>query len=211
MQLKTLWCLGKDCGRLQSSDGLRCTLNSGSSRYPHAARCECIPGYERRTGSNDRTYTRSCQADGSWSSPDDRLPTTCKSRSSLYNHELKYTVTASNCMFICPITLYKLFLPGVLMSLWAIHSICQVWFITEVTCGSLPAVPFSCPDRTNSTGSRYQDTATYTCLPGYKFTGTSTVSCQANRQWSTAPQCVSEYDCNVKSFGDHHYWRSLWR
>ena len=71
-----------------------------------------------------------------------------------------------------------------------------------MTCGSLPVVPFSFPDRTISTGNRYQDTATYTCLPGYRFTGTSTVSCQANRQWSTTPQCVSKYiPANCHLFG----------
>jgi len=46
------------------------------------------------------------------------------------------------------------------------------------------------------TGDRYEDTAKYYCIEGYEITNTSfnatTIICQANKMWSTLPNCSSE-------------------
>jgi len=46
---------------------------------------------------------------------------------------------------------------------------------------------------TTSTGIKYRDTVTYTCVTGYEITsGSDTITCQSNRRWSTAPTCDSK-------------------
>ena len=45
----------------------------------------------------------------------------------------------------------------------------------------------------NSTGNRYQDVVTYTCIPGYEIAaGSATIQCQANKLWSAPPTCISK-------------------
>jgi len=68
--------------------------------------------------------------------------------------------------------------------------------IAEGSCGSPPVVQNTNSSAITSTGTRYEDTATYTCITGYEITrGSGTITCQSNRRWSTSPTCSSE--CNV--------------
>jgi len=65
--------------------------------------------------------------------------------------------------------------------------------IAEISCGDLPEVSNTNSSATTSTGIRYGDTVTYTCVTGYEITSTSdTITCQSNRRWSTPPTCNSE-------------------
>ena len=42
------------------------------------------------------------------------------------------------------------------------------------------------------TGNRYEDTVTYFCIHGYESHMNTTVTCRANKTWSTLPACVSK-------------------
>jgi len=62
-----------------------------------------------------------------------------------------------------------------------------------ISCGDSPAVQNTNPPATTSTGIKYEDTVTYTCVTGYEITSSSdTITCQSNRSWSTPPTCTSE-------------------
>jgi len=66
--------------------------------------------------------------------------------------------------------------------------------ITEISCGDLPIVQNTNSSATASTGRRYEDTVTYTCVTGYEITrGSGTITCQSNRSWSTPPTCESKF------------------
>jgi len=45
----------------------------------------------------------------------------------------------------------------------------------------------------NYTGTSYEDTALYTCIPGYETNITGSIWCQANKTWSSSVSCVREY------------------
>jgi len=63
-----------------------------------------------------------------------------------------------------------------------------------ISCGDSPAVQNTNLPATTSTGRRYEDTVTYTCVTGYGITsGSDTITCQSNRRWSTVPTCTSEF------------------
>ncbi len=48
--------------------------------------------------------------------------------------------------------------------------------------------------RVEFTTTTFESTATYFCDNGYILTGSMTVTCQADREWSdTAPECVRKY------------------
>jgi len=65
--------------------------------------------------------------------------------------------------------------------------------VVEISCGNTPVVQKTNPSATTSTGIRYGDTVTYTCITGYEITSSSdTITCQSNRRWSTPPTCSSE-------------------
>ena len=53
-----------------------------------------------------------------------------------------------------------------------------------------------------STGTTYQSTVTYVCNEGYETSGSTTLTCQADRQWSasTGPDCTGmfEFEDNKK-------------
>ena len=64
--------------------------------------------------------------------------------------------------------------------------------ISAVNCGE--------PDAADENGdvsyssTTFESIATYTCDAGYILTGSATVTCQADRQWSdTAPDCVRKW------------------
>jgi len=48
----------------------------------------------------------------------------------------------------------------------------------------------------NTTGTRYEDTTTYSCIEGYEITGTTfdstTITCQSDKTWSSLSSCSSE-------------------
>jgi len=65
--------------------------------------------------------------------------------------------------------------------------------VAEISCGNTPVVQNVNSSATTSTGIRYEDTVTYTCITGYEITsGSGTISCQSNRSWSTLPTCESK-------------------
>jgi len=64
----------------------------------------------------------------------------------------------------------------------------------ELSCGDFPIVSNTNTSAITSTGIRYGDTVTYTCITGYEITSDSdTITCQSNRSWSTAPICDSKF------------------
>ncbi|XP_064387707.1 CUB and sushi domain-containing protein 1-like isoform X3 [Halichondria panicea] len=64
---------------------------------------------------------------------------------------------------------------------WGTAPTCQ-----PVPCGNPPTIPNG--SRT-FTGTTFEETATYSCENGYQLSGSSTVTCQANGSWGTAPTC----------------------
>jgi len=50
---------------------------------------------------------------------------------------------------------------------------------------------------TDITGTRYEDTATYSCIEGYEITNrtlnSTTINCQSDKTWSTLQSCTSKY------------------
>jgi len=67
--------------------------------------------------------------------------------------------------------------------------------VVEISCGNTPVVQNANSSAITSTGKRYEDTVTYTCVTGYEITsGSGTITCQSNRSWSTPPTCDSEHE-----------------
>lgn len=67
----------------------------------------------------------------------------------------------------------------------------------EISCKDPPLLQNSTMvGPTDITGTRYEDTATYSCIEGYKITGTisnsSKITCQRDKTWSTLTNCSSE-------------------
>lgn len=45
-----------------------------------------------------------------------------------------------------------------------------------------------------TTGTKFYDTATYSCMPGYRLLGDDSRTCSENGKWTgTAPICVGKY------------------
>jgi len=64
----------------------------------------------------------------------------------------------------------------------------------EISCGNFPLVQNTNSAATASTGTRYEDVVTYTCVTGYEITSNSdTITCQSDRRWSTPPTCDSKF------------------
>ncbi|XP_019625813.1 PREDICTED: LOW QUALITY PROTEIN: sushi, von Willebrand factor type A, EGF and pentraxin domain-containing protein 1-like [Branchiostoma belcheri] len=65
------------------------------------------------------------------------------------------------------------------------------WSGTQPTCQRKSCPQLSAPDNgAMSGGVLFQDTATFTCDPGYELVGSASRLCQANQQWSgTQPAC----------------------
>jgi len=67
--------------------------------------------------------------------------------------------------------------------------------IVEISCGTFTVMSNTNLSATTSTGTRYGDRVTYTCLTGYEITNASnTITCQSNRRWSAPPTCNSEHE-----------------
>ena len=64
-------------------------------------------------------------------------------------------------------------------------------FPTALTCGHPPAVPVH--GQRNITGLTFGSTVFYSCKAGYTLTGSSIITCMANRQWSS-----NTADCSRK-------------
>ena len=69
-----------------------------------------------------------------------------------------------------------------------LHDVCII-LLTAVDCGSLTD-----PANGNVTlnaGTKFEQTATYSCNTGYNLVGDSTRTCQATGEWSgSAPTCA---------------------
>ncbi|XP_067930929.1 sushi, von Willebrand factor type A, EGF and pentraxin domain-containing protein 1-like [Watersipora subatra] len=66
-----------------------------------------------------------------------------------------------------------------------------------VSCGPPPLIEKSDAQATVITGTKYLDTANYTCLPGYEFRDRrDTITCQSNRSWSNLLACDA-VDCGL--------------
>jgi len=65
--------------------------------------------------------------------------------------------------------------------------------VAEISCGDIPVAASTNTSATTSTGTRYRDTVTYTCATGYEMiSGSDTITCLANKEWSATPVCSSE-------------------
>ena len=65
-------------------------------------------------------------------------------------------------------------------------------FHTVVNCEALTRPPNGQVD--TSSGTTYNQVATYSCDTGYNLVGSSSRTCQTNGMWSsTAPVCVGMY------------------
>ena len=61
-------------------------------------------------------------------------------------------------------------------------------FPTAIRCVNPPSAPAH--GRRNVTGLTFGSTVIYSCSTGYTLNGSSTITCMANRQWSSnAPDC----------------------
>ena len=62
----------------------------------------------------------------------------------------------------------------------------------------LPAKPAN--GQRNGSNTTFGSTVTYSCDPGYKLKGPSTVTCLANRRWSVSGnvvQCIGKSKCTI--------------
>ncbi|XP_067930935.1 sushi, von Willebrand factor type A, EGF and pentraxin domain-containing protein 1-like [Watersipora subatra] len=67
--------------------------------------------------------------------------------------------------------------------------------VLDISCGPPPLMEKSDPLATVITGTKYMDTANYTCLPGYEIrAGRNTITCQSNSSW-TNPSTCDAVDC----------------
>ena len=60
-------------------------------------------------------------------------------------------------------------------------------------CGTPPDVANSNPVYQSSESTLYQSTVQYTCNTGYRRSGSGSVICQANGEWSQPPRCDCTY------------------
>ncbi|WAQ97075.1 SVEP1-like protein [Mya arenaria] len=65
----------------------------------------------------------------------------------------------------------------------------QVPRCTPNYCGDVPNINNGYIE--SSTGSTFGHTATYQCFTGSAISGSNTITCQSNGQWSSPPQCIA--------------------
>ena len=107
---------------------------------------------------------------------------------SIYNSKIKSTVN-----YCIPCTTYINAMSSFSCAL-PLHAV--VSCLANVN--DLPAKPAN-GQRYGSSAS-FGSTVTYSCDPGYKLIGPSTVTCLANRRWNTsgeAVQCIGKSKCRI--------------
>ncbi|XP_067945461.1 sushi, von Willebrand factor type A, EGF and pentraxin domain-containing protein 1-like [Watersipora subatra] len=193
-------CTAKDCGPVPPATGINCT--SSSTRYPSNATCSCNTGYERF----NQQYTVNCQTSGTWSSPQDGHPPRCEkvecgippvvdnSESQaliqtgtkyedrvtymcLQGYEDEHNLTSITCQAT---------------GQWSTAPTCL-----RVSCGTPPTIQHMNTQATVQSGTKYEDTVEYYCLPGYLVqSGTRSIRCQSTKQWTEPPSCT-KIDCGT--------------
>ena len=75
----------------------------------------------------------------------------------------------------------------------AIHSVLltQHLILTVISCSPPPSISSGFPG--TPTNTTFGGTVTYSCDPGYRLSGSATVTCEASGSWSTLPSCECEY------------------
>ncbi|XP_067945458.1 sushi, von Willebrand factor type A, EGF and pentraxin domain-containing protein 1-like [Watersipora subatra] len=193
-------CTTKDCGPVPPATGINCT--SSSTRYPSIATCSCNTGYERF----NQQYTVNCQTSGTWSSSQDDHPPRCEkvdcgippvvdnseSQTSvqtgtkygdrvtymcLQGYEDEHNLTSITCQAT---------------GQWSTAPTCL-----RVSCGTPPTIQHMDTQATVQSGTKYEDTVEYYCLPGYLVqSGTRSIQCQSTKQWTEPPSCT-KVDCGT--------------
>ncbi|XP_067930934.1 beta-2-glycoprotein 1-like [Watersipora subatra] len=187
---------GVSCGPpplIDKSDA-QATVITGT-KYMDTANYTCLPGYEFKDGRDIIT----CQSNSSWTNHPTCDGVSCGSPPLIENSDAQATVIEGTKFMD---TANYSCLPGYEFrdgrhtitcqsnSSWTNYPTCD-----GVSRGSPPLIEKSDAQATVITGTKYMDTANYTCLPGYEFRdGRDTITCQSNQSW-TNPSTCDAVDC----------------
>ncbi|XP_067930927.1 sushi, von Willebrand factor type A, EGF and pentraxin domain-containing protein 1-like [Watersipora subatra] len=184
-------CDGVSCGPpplIEKSDAQASVITG--TKYMDTANYTCLPGYEFRDGRN----TIICQNNRSWTSSPTCDGVSCGPPPLIEKSDAQATViTGTKYMDTANYTC----LPGYEFRDGRNTIICQSNRSSTssptcdgVSCGPPPLIEKSDAQASVITGTKYMDTANYTCLPGYEFRdGRNTIICQNNRSWTSSPTC----------------------
>ncbi|KAI8515762.1 hypothetical protein Bbelb_065750 [Branchiostoma belcheri] len=157
---------------------------TGSNSYGDVVKFTCEPGY-KLVGTSSLT----CLSDGTW---DGKLPTCTAVQCPLVSPPTNGFVTGSNSYgdvvsFTCEPG-YKLVGPSSLTCLSD-----GTWNGKSPTCTAVQCPLLSPPTNGILTGTNsYGDVANFTCEPGYKLVGTSSLTCLSDGTWDgTSPTCAA--------------------
>ncbi|KAI8498226.1 hypothetical protein Bbelb_241700, partial [Branchiostoma belcheri] len=157
----------------------------GNNSYGDVVNFTCEPGY-KRVGTSSLT----CLSDGTW---DGTSPTCTAAQCPPLINPIKGFVTDSNSYgdlanFTCEPG-YKLVGTSSLTCLSD-----GTWNGTSPTCKAVQCSPLSHPTNGFVTGyNSYGDVVNFTCEPGYKLVGTSSLTCLSDGTWDgTSPTCTGD-------------------
>ncbi|CAH1248686.1 CSMD3 [Branchiostoma lanceolatum] len=165
---------------------------SGGNNYNDTVYFSCDTGHDLRGSAN-----RTCQADGSWSgSQPTCLALECPEVDTpLHGEKTGGTSVGSYVIFFCD-NGYDL-IGGDFMRTCEAD---QTWSGTQPSCQRKKCPELSLPYNGNVTGgNEYGDVVTFTCAAGYDLTGSETITCQGNAQWSGMQPSCSRVQCTALS------------
>ncbi|MBU6161612.1 MAG: hypothetical protein KGO50_10850 [Myxococcales bacterium] len=184
-----------DCGSLSNPVNGRVSLAEGTS-FGDTAAYSCLEGY-----SLSGAASRSCGADGQWSpSPAPTCqPLDCGTPPSVANTTVNAptTTTGATASWSCNTGFNQR--SGTTRTAQCTPT---GWSFTGTPIACDPVVCGAPPGITSGTvatpgGSEFGATAVYACNAGYTLTGTATVTCQADGQWSPTLASCQPRDCGA--------------
>ncbi|XP_019629883.1 PREDICTED: E-selectin-like [Branchiostoma belcheri] len=164
---------------------------TGPNSYGDVVNFTCEPGY-KLVGTSSLT----CLSDGTW---DGKSPTCTAVECPLLSPHLNGKVTGTNSYgdvvnFTCEPG-YKLVGTSSLTCLAD-----GTWNGNPATCTAVKCHPLSNPFNGFVTGSNsYGDVVHFTCNPGYKLVGTSSLTCLADGAWNGNPATCTAVKCHPLS------------
>ena len=144
--------------------------------------------------------TVTCQASGAWTpSTATCVPTECGSPSPIANTSVSLSSTTTGAVATYSCTSGYTQVAGTSRTRTCLEDGWQ-WSGAAMACEGVPCSarpPVANGNVSQPATARFGDTATYSCLPGFRLSGVAVSTCQADQSWSSTPPTCVAIDCGA--------------